>query len=107
MSARPNMQPPPTRSGGTISILATIGLNYRPPFTRRPSGTPIVAIKAAGRVKTCPGARVPTERDYEVLAVAGPRINTGNNMRALLCPLHPAVHEARGGIPWTGQTPDG
>ena len=48
---------------------------------------------------------VPDERQDDGLADGGPRINTANNMRALLCPLHPAVHEAGGGIHRDRATP--
>ena len=109
MSAPQHATAAPKGSGGAISILATMGLNYRPLASRRPSGTPVVATKASGRVKTCPGAHVrTTRRDNEVLADGGPHNNTANKMRALLCPLHPAVHERPKVAAFgTGQTPDG
>lgn len=60
-----------------------------------------VTFQSAGLVKTCPGLRLSAhqERRVEVLADGGPPNNTANNMRALLCPLHPAVHEAEGSPP--------
>ena len=101
----PNMQPPPTRDGGAFSFPATMDCELPPatfPATERHVH---LRDQSAGLVKTCPGLRScpfrSVMRSYPVAA----RSTTANNMRALVCPFHPAVHESRGRKPRDQATP--
>ena len=61
--------------------------------------------QSAGLVKTCPGLRSCPFRSVMRSYPVAVRSTTANNMRALVCPFHPAVHESRGRKPRDRVTP--